>query len=106
MIEAKLKKMERVTIAPVEGAMYAFPRVHFSQKAIEEAKSRSMSVDLMYCLEMLDKTGVVTVPGSGFRQVKDTYHFRITSLILPEARLEERMDAVAKFNQEFHARFK
>lgn len=78
--------------------MYAFPRVHFSEKAVKEATDKKMSPDLMYCLEMLDKTGVVTVPGSGFRQVPGTYHFRITSLILPESRLEERMDALQKFN--------
>ena len=33
-----------------------------------------------YCMKMLDATGVVTVPGSGFGQVPGTHHFRTTFL--------------------------
>lgn len=62
--------------------MYAFPQIKFSKKAIEAAGSQS--ADLFYCMEVLKNTGIALVPGSGFRQRAGTYHFRITTLILPE----------------------
>ena len=56
------------------------------------------------CLELLDATGIVVVPGSGFGQQDGTWHFRTT--ILPQ---EEDMggvvEAMAKFHAEFMAKF-
>lgn len=83
--------------------MYAFPQVKFSQKAIEAAGNQP--VDLFYCLEVLKNTGIALVPGSGFRQKKDTYHFRITTLILPEEKLKNRLDDLKAFNDKFHQQY-
>lgn len=74
--------MENVSCGEVEGAMYAFPQVKFSKNAIKAAGNQP--VDLFYCMEILKNTGIALVPGSGFRQRENTYHFRITTLILPE----------------------
>lgn len=46
--------------------MYAFPRVHLGEGAIKAAWDKGMAPDALYCLEMLNETGVMTVPGSGF----------------------------------------
>ena len=46
-----LQKMKNVTCNEVEGAMYAFPRLHLSEKAISEANSKSMKPDLFYTIE-------------------------------------------------------
>ena len=46
----------------------------------------------MYCLEMVDKTGIMTVPGSGFGQQKGTYHFRITNLVNPTSHMEQVLE--------------
>ena len=46
--------------------MYGFPRVHFTKKAIDKAKSLNMEVDSMYCMDMVNETGIMTVPGNGF----------------------------------------
>lgn len=46
-----LQGMKNVTCNEVEGAMYAFPRIHLSQSAIEEAKKRNMAPDLFYTME-------------------------------------------------------
>jgi alanine transaminase len=35
-----------------------------------------MAPDALYALELLEATGVVVVPGSGFGQVPGTWHFR------------------------------
>lgn len=58
--------MENISTSEVEGAMYAFPQVKFSKKAIEVAGEQP--ADLFYCLEVLKNTGIALVPGSGFRQ--------------------------------------
>ena len=60
--------MKQISCTEIEGAMYGFPQIHFSQKFIDEAKKQGKSPDFIYCLEMVDKTGIMTVPGSGFGQ--------------------------------------
>jgi len=54
-------------------------------------------------MEMVDKTGIMTVPGSGFGQQKGTYHFRITNLVNPTSHMEQVLDRLKTFNDEFHA---
>jgi alanine transaminase len=87
LVNKALNGMTNIHCQEVEGAMYAFPSVKFSEKAIAAAKEAGQAVDLLYCLEVLKNTGIALVPGSGFRQQPGTYHFRITTLILPESRL-------------------
>lgn len=64
-----------------------------------------MSADLFYCLEVLKNTGIVLVPGSGFKQRPGTYHFRITTLILPVSKLQNKLDLLTKFNNSFHEKY-
>jgi aspartate/methionine/tyrosine aminotransferase len=66
LVTSALRTMKNVTCNEVEGAMYAFPKVTFSSKAIAAAEGKS--VDLFYCLEVLKNTGIALVPGSGFKQ--------------------------------------
>jgi alanine transaminase len=54
----------------------------------------------MYCFELLEKTGIVVVPGSGFGQVEGSNHFRIT-ILPPEDKL---IEVIEKF-KEFHTHF-
>lgn len=56
--------------AAVEGAMYAFPRLTMPAGAVEAAAAQHKQPDFVYCMELLDQTGIVTVPGSGFGQVR------------------------------------
>ena len=58
---------------------------------MEAAKKAGQEVDVFYCLAVLNSTGIAVVPGSGFRQVPGTYHFRITTLILPESFLQSKL---------------
>jgi alanine transaminase len=46
--------------------MYAFPRVHLSDKAVKAAKTLGVAPDFMYCHDLVNETGIMTVPGSGF----------------------------------------
>jgi alanine transaminase len=77
--------------------MYAFPRIDLPEKAIEHAKSKKMAPDAFYCFELLEKTGICVVPGSGFKQRPNTHHLRTT--ILPP--VDQMKDMVEKFRT-FH----
>lgn len=58
--------MKNVSCTEIEGAMYGFPKLNFSQKFIDQALSQGKQPDFIYCMEMVDQTGIMTVPGSGF----------------------------------------
>lgn len=80
--------------------MYAFPQIILPQKAIEHAKSIGMQPDEFYCFQLLEKTGICVVPGSGFHQRPGTFHFRTT--ILPP--IEQIKILLSKF-EKFHLQF-
>jgi len=84
----------------IDGALYAFPSIQLSEKAVEDAKSNGVEPDAWYCMELLEHTGIVLVPGSGFGQVPGTFHFRST--ILPP---EDKIDTVISSLRSFHASF-
>lgn len=81
MTEA-LNSMVNINSQQIEGSMYAFPSIKFSKKAIEAARLRKMEPDLFYCLNLLEQTGIVLVPGSGFKQVL-YYVYYLVSRHLP-----------------------
>lgn len=99
-----LNELEGVSCQPVQGALYAFPQITLPEKAIAAAKAAGKPADTFYCLAMLDATGICVVPGTGFVQKKNTFHFRTT--ILPsEADIDNVNAALAKFHKEFLAKY-
>ncbi|KAL0694708.1 hypothetical protein Bca4012_061888 [Brassica carinata] len=99
-LEEGLKKLEGITCNRAEGAMYLFPCIKLPQKAIAAAEAAKTAPDTFYCKRLLNATGVVVVPGSGFRQVPGTWHFRLT--ILPQ---EDKIPAIVNRLTEFHKSF-
>lgn len=95
LVTKYLNEMKNIKAQEVEGAMYAFPSITFSPKVIEISKGKP---DLFYCMEVLKNTGIVIIPGSGFKQREGTYHFRITILILPDEKLEKTLQNLKRFN--------
>eukprot|EP01068_Selenidium_serpulae_P013986 Selendium_serpulae@DN6034_c0_g1_i5.p1 len=88
LIEQRLNSIPGVSTQRVTGAMYAFPSIDLSGMP-EPADGKAK--DAVYCMKMLEETGIVTVPGSGFGQQPGTHHFRIT--ILPdEQKLPQILD--------------
>lgn len=49
--------------------MYLFPCIHLPQKAVKAAEALKTAPDAFYCHHLLNATGIVVVPGSGFGQV-------------------------------------
>ena len=66
LLTATFNKMQKVTCSEIQGAMYAFPRLHLPPKALEAAKKQGVQPDFMYCMDLVNETGIMTVPGSGF----------------------------------------
>lgn len=82
--------------------MYLFPTIHLPQKAQDAAKEKGKKPDELYCLELLDATGICVVPGSGFGQKPDTLHFRTTFL----APGTDWVGRITKFHKEFMDRYR
>ena len=86
--------------------MYAFPRVHLPEKAVKAAKALGVTPDFLYCHDLVNETGIMTVPGSGFGQKDAEYHFRITNLVCPTERMQATLENLKSFNAQFHAKYK
>ncbi|GJN33102.1 hypothetical protein PR202_gb21666 [Eleusine coracana subsp. coracana] len=99
-LEEAFNSLEGITCNKAEGAMYMFPRLHLPQKAIGAAQAAGTAPDTYYAKRLLEATGIVVVPGSGFGQVPGTWHFRCT--ILPQ---EDKIPAMISSFKEFHEKF-
>jgi alanine transaminase len=85
---------------PSAGAMYAFPSITMPLKAIARATEMGISPDSLYCLSLLQATGICVVPASGFGQKEGRYGFRTT--ILPdENELQNCMKLITQHYQTF-----
>jgi alanine transaminase len=100
MMTEAMNELEGVSCNAAEGAMYVFPRLRLPERAVKAAEAVGMVADVFYTRRLLDTTGVVMVPGSGFRQVPGTWHFRCT--ILPA---EEKLPGVINRLKAFHQKF-
>eukprot|EP01089_Gocevia_fonbrunei_P007727 TRINITY_DN189_c0_g1_i1.p1 TRINITY_DN189_c0_g1~~TRINITY_DN189_c0_g1_i1.p1 ORF type:complete len:470 (+),score=91.45 TRINITY_DN189_c0_g1_i1:222-1631(+) len=100
-----LNKLEGVTCNPAEGAMYLFPQIRLPSRAVAEAKKQGKAPDAMYCIDLLDATGICVVPGSGFGQKDGTYHFR-TTFLPPEDKIQEVVSRMSKFHADFLTKWK
>ncbi|KAK4736252.1 hypothetical protein R3W88_010513 [Solanum pinnatisectum] len=99
-LEDAFRSLEGVTCNKAEGAMYLFPRINLPDKAIKAAEEAKTAPDAFYARRLLNATGIVVVPGSGFGQRPGTWHFRCT--ILPQ---EEKIPAIVSRLTEFHKQF-
>jgi alanine transaminase len=97
MVVESLSSLEGITCNEVEGALYAFPRLELPKHLLDKAEASGKPADFNYCMALLDNTGIVTVPGSGFGQEPGTMHLRTT--ILPP---ENEMKLLTKRWKEFH----
>ncbi|ODV79202.1 PLP-dependent transferase [Suhomyces tanzawaensis NRRL Y-17324] len=77
-------EMEDISCNKPMGAMYLFPRLHFTEEhyplLFKRARDQKQLPDDTYCIELLEHTGICCVPGNGFGQVEGTYHLRTTFL--------------------------
>jgi alanine transaminase len=105
MVAETFNRIEGFSCNPVQGAMYAFPQFKLPPKAIEAAKKAGQTPDTFYAFQLLEQTGICIVPGSGFGQKPNTYHFRTTILPQPE-KLKEMLTLFENFHKQFMAQYK
>jgi len=88
-VSKALDAIDGFSCQKAQGSMYCFPSVEMPEKAKKEAEDLGITVDTLYALDLLEKTGVCVVPASGFGQEDGRFGFRTT--FLPS---EEEMDQV------------
>lgn len=96
------KEMEGVSCQAPEAAMYLFPQITIPKKAIEEAERLGEVPDELYCLQLLEETGICVIPGSGFGQREGTWHFRTTFL----APVDDYAASLKKFHKNFMDKYR
>lgn len=89
-IVKRLNAMEGISCRIPHGAFYVFPKVNLD---------RYWEDDQQFVLDLLSKTGVLTVQGSGFGKAFGSSHFRIVYLPKEEV-LEQAMDKLEFFMHE------
>ncbi|GAA5972972.1 hypothetical protein JCM11641_000347 [Rhodosporidiobolus odoratus] len=102
LVEA-FRELEGVTCNDAEGAMYLFPTITLSPKAIAAAIAAGQAPDSFYCLQLLESTGISTVPGSGFGQAPGTFHLR-TTFLAPGT--EDYVRRLKKFHEDFMDKYR
>ncbi|KAJ1911122.1 alanine transaminase [Mycoemilia scoparia] len=97
--------LENITCNSAEGAMYLFPQIRFPKKAIQAAEELGKSPEFLYCMGLLESTGVCVVPGGGFHQEPGTFHFRSTFLP-PEDQLDQFIERIKGFHDSFMDKYR
>lgn len=104
LLTTELNKLEGVSCNSIDGAMYAFPTITLPTKAVEAATEKGIPADEFYSMELLENTGIVVVPGSGFGQVDGTFHFR-TTILPPEDKLNDVVQRLSRFHRAFLGKY-
>lgn len=104
MLAEAFSSMDGISCQEPQGALYIFPRIELPSKAVDAAKEAGVAPDMLYARALLEATGVVVVPGSGFRQEEGTFHFR-TTILPPEDEIATVVDSFRKFHSGFMAKY-
>ncbi|KAG8192659.1 hypothetical protein JTE90_009689 [Oedothorax gibbosus] len=101
----KLNSVPGLSCRRVIGAIFVYPRMHLSQKAVKEAQARNQTPDEFYAMELLENHGVCVLPGCLFGQRTGTYHFRMPFLSQMDT-LTVIVEKILCFHQSFMEKFK
>jgi len=86
-----LATIEGISLVQPEGAFYAFPSIDVKD-------------DNHFCSSLLQETGVVLVPGTGFGQKPNSHHFRIV-ILPPENVLEDAFKIINDFYKDYQNKY-
>lgn len=96
--------IEGIECNPYTAATVIFPKIYVPEKAIVEAKMAGQSPDTFYAMQLLENTGICTLPGILYGQLPGTYHIRVT--ILPEKEeIQKMMELIRSFNNYFNKKY-
>jgi alanine transaminase len=103
-LEAALNSLPGMSCQPLTGSMYAFPSITLPAGALAAAKEAGKTADVFYALQVLENTGIVMVPGSGFGQKDGTWHFR-TTFLPPESEMDGVIERLGAFHIGFMEKY-
>lgn len=83
----RLNEIKGLSAVKPEGAFYIFPRIDLQKR---------WKNDEQFVMNLLEKTGVLVVHGSGFDPVYGSDHFRLVFLA-PPTTLEDALDVIQNF---------
>ncbi|KAF7706693.1 hypothetical protein HF521_019947 [Silurus meridionalis] len=95
-----LNGLPGISCQPVNGGIFAFPRLHLPPSAIKHAKEKQLEPDLLYCLYLLEDEGLCVEAGCVHGQKEGTYHIRIC-LATPEKTMTNVLKRLKKFHLYF-----
>eukprot|EP00796_Vickermania_ingenoplastis_P012221 gene12221-8410_t len=111
MLTTELNKITGFSCQKSEGAMYAFPTIvvpkgfEAHNAELNAKEGRKLAVDARWALELLEESGIVVVPGSGFGQMPNTLHFR-TTILPPMQQMERMVKSIKAFQEGLYAKYK
>mmetsp|Transcript_8480 Transcript_8480/g.10762 ORF Transcript_8480/g.10762 Transcript_8480/m.10762 type:complete len:455 (-) Transcript_8480:257-1621(-) len=103
-IAKALDALPGISCDKAQGAMYLFPNIDIPPLAVAAARKRNLQPDAFYALNLLEATGLVVVPGSGFGQLNGTWHFR-TTFLPPEDDIDVVISTIGDFHHAFLTRY-
>ena len=98
-------KLEGIEIEPAMGAMYLYPKIHLPAGALKRAKELGRQVDELYCLELLDATGICVVPGNGFGTMPIVHEDGSVEAFFRTTVLAKQTDQFIERYGKFHTKF-
>ena len=110
LLARELNKVQGFSCQDVQGAMYAFPTITLPPKYVEhnakknKEEGRKLALDARWALELLEESGVVVVPGSGFGQAPGTFHFR-TTILPPTEQMKRMVTAIRDLQERIYCQF-
>eukprot|EP00483_Globobulimina_turgida_P001483 UN01485 len=104
VVSENLNNIDGISCQNIVGAMYAFPTIEISKKAVDEAAMLGVAPDALYCLELLENEGICCVPGSGFGQKDGTFHLR-TTILPPESDIQQVVERMEQFHKAFNNKY-
>ncbi|EPY28985.1 alanine transaminase [Angomonas deanei] len=110
LLAKELNTIPGFSCQPVQGAMYAFPNVTLPEKYRQyneeqnKKEGRQLALDARWALELLESSGIVVVPGSGFGQVDGTWHFR-TTILPPMDQMQRMVKAIRSFQENIYKKY-
>ncbi|XP_050979132.1 alanine aminotransferase 2-like isoform X3 [Labeo rohita] len=103
-IQEVFAELPGISCHPLKAGLFVFPCLHFPPKAIKWAKKRQMEPDMLYCLHLLEETGLHVRPGCKYGQRKDSHHIRLF-VGTQENIMEDALQRLKTFHMRFMKEF-
>lgn len=100
MVSEGLNNIEGFSCQTALGSLYCFPSVNLPAGALKAAAEQGVSPDTLYCVSLLEKTGICVVPASGFGQREGRFGFR-TTFLPPDDEMRRCVDLFKIHHEEF-----